>query len=121
VSEAPPGVLSRRSESLIAAGIGAGVPAQVPPTQASSCVHDWPSSHAVPSGAATLEQPPLSGLQTPTWQASGAVQVTGFDPVHTPDWHVSVCVHAFESLHALPSGRVGLEQVPVAVSHVPAS
>lgn len=28
----------------------------------------------------------------------------GSPPTHTPDWHVSVCVHAFPSLHAAPLG-----------------
>jgi hypothetical protein len=33
---------------------------------------------------------------------------------------VSVCVHALPSLHALPSGLAGFEQVPVAGLQVPA-
>jgi len=30
------------------------------------------------------------------------VQTTGLPPVHVPFWQVSVCVHAFESVHAVP-------------------
>jgi len=33
------------------------------------------------------------------------VQVTGLEPVHVPDWHVSVWVHAFPSLQVVPLGR----------------
>jgi len=37
-----------------------------------------------------------------------------------PAWHVSVCVQALPSLHAVPFGALGFEQVPVAGSQVPA-
>jgi hypothetical protein len=41
--------------------------------------------------------------------------------VHTPAWHVSSCVHALPSLHAVPFDFcVGGEQTPVAGLHVPA-
>jgi len=33
---------------------------------------------------------------------SEAVHVTGFEPVHVPLWHVSVCVQALPSLQAVP-------------------
>jgi len=49
------------------------------------------------------------------------VHTTGFFPVHTPPWQVSVCVQAFPSLHAVPSALAGLEHVPVAGSQVPAT
>jgi hypothetical protein len=48
------------------------------------------------------------------------LHVTGFEPVQTPVWHVSVCVHAFPSLHVVPFDAVGLEHAPVDVLHVPA-
>jgi hypothetical protein len=48
-----------------------------------------------------------------------AVHVPGFDPVHTPAWHVYVR-HMFEPLQAVPSGALGFEQTPVVESHVPA-
>jgi len=41
-------------------------------------------------------------------------------PLHTPPWHVSVCVQASPSLQAVPLGAAGFEHVPVAGSQVPA-
>ena len=49
------------------------------------------------------------------------VQVTGLRPVHAPAWHVSVCVHALPSLHAVPFVAAGFEHAPVAGLHVPAT
>jgi hypothetical protein len=75
----------------------------------------------MPFGAVGFAQTPVVGLHVPTtWHWSNAVHVTGFAPVHTPAWHVSVCVHALESLHADPSALAGFEH-PVAGSHVPAT
>jgi hypothetical protein len=48
------------------------------------------------------------------------VQTTGFEPTHTPDWHVSVCVQALPSLQVVPFVALGFEQTPVAGLHVPA-
>jgi hypothetical protein len=79
-----------------------------------------PPGQAVPSGALGFEQVPLVGLQTPaSWQASGAGQVTGLPPVHTPIWQVSVRLHALPSLQGVASGLSGLEH-PVAGLQVPA-
>ena len=39
--------------------------------------------------------------------------------MHAPLWHVSVCVHALPSLHAVPLASGGLEHSPVAGLHVP--
>ena len=47
--------------------------------------------------------------------------MTGFAPVHAPAWQLSVCVHAFPSLHVVPSAAAGLEHCPVDVLHVPAT
>jgi hypothetical protein len=44
-----------------------------------------------------------------TWHVSDGVQTTGFEPVHAPLVHVSVCVQASLSLQAVPSGAVGFE------------
>jgi hypothetical protein len=41
-------------------------------------------------------------------------------PLQLPLWQVSVCVHAFPSLQAVPLGLLGLEQAPVAGLQVPA-
>jgi len=97
-------------------------PVQTPAWQVSVCVQALPSLHAVPFGAFGFEQVPVVGLQVPaTWHWSLAEHVTGLVPVHVPTWHVSVCVQALPSLHAVPFGAFGLEQVPVAGSHVPAT
>jgi hypothetical protein len=70
---------------------------------------------------AGFEQTPVPVLHVPAvWHWSDAVHVTGFDPVQVPDWHVSVCVHAFPSAHVVPSALAGFEQTPVPVLHVPA-
>jgi hypothetical protein len=76
----------------------------------------------VPSGAFGVEQLPLAGLQLPArWHASLAAHVTGFEPVQTPPWQASVCVHALPSLHVVPSEAAGFEHVPEFGSHVPAT
>ena len=49
------------------------------------------------------------------------MHVTGLAPLHVPFWHVSACVHAFPSLHAVPFEAVGFEHVPVPGLHVPAA
>jgi hypothetical protein len=77
--------------------------------------------HGVPSFAAGLEQTPVPASHVPaTWHWSLAVQTTGLEPVHTPDWHVSVCVQAFWSLQGVLSGADGLVHMPVAGLQVPA-
>jgi hypothetical protein len=99
-----------------------GVPgSQLPSKQLSPVVQALPDTHEVPSGAAGLEHVPLDGLHVPaTWHGSLAVHVTGLDPVHAPDWQASAWVHAFPSLHGVPSGMVGLEHEPDVESHAPA-
>ena len=49
------------------------------------------------------------------------MHVTGFEPVHEPDWHVSVAVHAFPSLHDEPFALFGFVQIPVDVLQTPAT
>ena len=49
------------------------------------------------------------------------MQTVAVPGVHAPDWHVSPVVHAFPSLQLVPFAFAGFEQVPVAVSHVPAT
>jgi hypothetical protein len=73
------------------------------------------------AAATGLEQAPLDVLQVPaTWQASAAVHTTGFEPVHTPFWQVSVRVHALLSLQVVPLPATGFVQAPVPAVHVPA-
>jgi hypothetical protein len=76
---------------------------------------------AAPFGFTGFEQTPVPVLHTPaSWHWSLAVHTTGFDPVHTPAWQLSLCVHAFESLHVVPFAlRAG--QAPVVVLHAPVS
>jgi hypothetical protein len=98
------------------------LPLQTPARQLSVCVHELPSLHDAPSLFSGLEHTPVEVLQTPaSWHWSLAAQATGLAPVHTPPWHVSVCVHLSPSLHAVPSTFDGAEHVPVAESQVPAS
>src|SRR5229473_1630177 len=98
------------------------LPTQLPLWQVSVWVQALPSLHAVPSVAAGLEQMPVAGLHVPaTWHWSRAVQVMGLLPTQLPLWQVSVWVQALPSLHAVPSVAVGLEQIPVVGSHVPAT
>ena len=96
-------------------------PTQAPATQVSVCVHAFPSLQLVPSAATGLEHVPFAGLHVPAvWHWSLAVHDFGLPPTQAPATHVSVCVHAFPSLQAVPSAFVGLLQVPVAGLHVPA-
>jgi hypothetical protein len=81
------------------------LPVQTPAVHTSVCVHASPSWHAVPSETVGFEHMPVVGSQVPAvWHESLAAHTTGFEPVQTPAWHVSVCVHALPSLHAVPSG-----------------
>ena len=92
----------------------------MPVWHVSICVHASPSLHAVPLGALGFEQVPVAGSHVPaTWHWSLAVHVTGLEPVQTPVWQVSVWVQALPSLHDVPFGAIGFEQLPVAGSHVP--
>jgi len=99
----------------------------VPDTQAplaheSPVVHELPSSQLVPSLFTGFEQVPVAELQVPAvWHWSLATQDTGLPPVHVPDTHVSVWVHAFPSEHAVPSVFVGFEHTPFAGLQVPAA
>jgi hypothetical protein len=83
-------------------------PTHEPAWQVSLCVQAFPSLHADPSALAGLPHWPVVGLHVPAaWHWSGAEHVTGLAPTHAPDWHVSLCVHAFPSAasHAFAAGR----------------
>src|SRR3989441_129540 len=72
--------------------------------------------------SAGLEQLPVAGSHGPaTWHWSGAVQVTGLLPTQLPLGQVSVCVQSLPSLQGVPLVAVGVEQLPVAGLHVPAT
>jgi hypothetical protein len=96
-------------------------PRQTPLEHWSFVVAALPSLQAVPLALNGFEQTPVAVLHVPTvWHWSRAVQTTGFDPVHTPDWQVSVFMHALPSLHNVPSGTstsIGqIAEVPLHVS-----
>jgi len=75
----------------------------------------------VPSAFAGFEQAPVVVSHVPAlWHWSDAVHVTEFEPTHTPNAHLSVCVQAFPSLQVVPSALVGFEHTPVVVLQVPA-
>ena len=94
---------------------------QLPDWQVSVWVHRFESSHEVPLGFCGFVQFPVPGLQIPaSWHWSSGVQVIGFEPEQLPDWQVSVCVHRFESLQAVPFGFCGFEQLPVPELQMPA-
>src|SRR2546428_7222534 len=98
------------------------LPTQLPLWQVSVCVQALPSLHGVPLVAVGVEQLPVAGLHVPaTWHWSRAVQVTGLLPTQLPLWQVSVCVQTLPSLHGVPFVAVGVEQLPVAGLHVPAT
>lgn len=54
------------------------------------------------------------------WQESLAAHVTGLDPVQTPFWQESDCVHALPSEHVVPFAATGFEHWPVVELQVPA-
>ena len=98
-------------------------PVHVPLWQVSVCVQALPSLHVVPFGLAGFEQAPVrrvAGAGVVALIASPCT-TTGFAPVHAPAWQVSVCVQALPSLHVVPFGFAGFEQMPGAGSQVPAS
>jgi hypothetical protein len=108
-------------QASLAAHVTGLLPTHAPPWQLSLCVHAFPSLHAVPFAATGFEHAPVDGLHVPApWHWSLAARVTGLPPVRVPFSHVSVCVHAFPSLHAVPFAATGFEHAPVDGLHVPA-
>jgi hypothetical protein len=90
----------------------------------SVCVQALLSLHAVPFAfGVAAEHMPVPGLQVPgSLHWSPFVQTTGLLPTHEPAWHVSVCVQALLSLHAVPFGfGVAAEHIPVPGLQVPGS
>src|SRR5439155_9968343 len=76
----------------------------------------------LPSGLQGFVQVPVAWLHVPLlWHWSCAVQSTLFPYAPLFRSQASVCVQALPSLHVVPSGLAGFEQVPVAGLHVPAS
>jgi hypothetical protein len=95
---------------------------QKPTWQVSSSVQASPSEHGEPSATGGCEQKPVPGSQAPaSWHASSATHTTGSEPVQAPARHASLCVQAFPSVQAAPSGFAGDAHAPVAGSQTPAS
>src|SRR5262245_41607687 len=99
-------------------------PTQVPTWQVSVRVQASASSQAVPSATASegMQVPVAASQVLAVWHWSGAAgQTTGLVPTQVPAWQVSVWVQASASSQAVPSAAaLGVEQRPVATSHVPA-
>src|SRR5436309_783162 len=96
------------------------VPTQAPAWQVSVWVQASPSVQALPFALSGLEQVPFVGSQVPpTRRSSDPVQMTAFVPTQAPAWQVSLWVQASPSVHAVPFGLSGLEQVPFAGSQTP--
>ena len=95
-------------------------PVQVPDWQVSVWVQALPSLHVVPFAFAGFEHTPVEVLQIPSvWHWSDAEQTTGFAPLQTPAWQVSVCVQALPSLQVVPFAFAGFEHTPVEVLQIP--
>lgn len=109
--------LSLLHEQVFAPGV------QRPPRQASAVVQSRPSVQVVPLAWFGLVQIPEAGSQTPaTWQESSAAQVTVLIGVpHTPAWHFSPVVQRLASSQEAPSALLGLVQIPLARSQLPAT
>jgi hypothetical protein len=81
------------------------------------CSPDPAAPQLVPFGCVGVEHVPP--LHVPAvWQASIAGQAFCV-PEHTPLWHWTFTWHGSPSLHGVPFGCAGFEQVPVVGSHVP--
>jgi hypothetical protein len=100
-----------------------GVPlVHAPETQVSAVKHRFPVLQAVPSGASGLLHTPVAGLQVPAVvQGPVAVQVTGVPLAQVPATQVSPVKQRSPLVQAVPSGRAGLVQTPVAGLHTPAT
>jgi hypothetical protein len=93
-------------------------PVQTPPWHVSVCVHALPSLQLVPFAAFGFEHCPVLVSHVPAvWHWSSGMQLTGFEPVQTPFWQVSVCVHALPSLQGVPLVAAVLTHRPVSGLH----
>lgn len=81
-----------------------------------------PPEQAVPSGLTSPAlHAPVAGSQAPSSRHSSVEgHLTGSAPRHAPALHVSACVQALPSSHAVPSGSCGFEQAPGAGLRRPA-
>src|SRR5437762_3226404 len=105
------------AHELTTSGVGMSGGMSAPPSRTIRCTPVGPPVH-VPAGRYAVT-PRVSGMTD--IDPVGGPHATGLLPVHAPAWQVSVWVQASPSLHDVPSGAAGLEQAPVAGSHVPAT
>jgi hypothetical protein len=90
------------------------------PSQASPCVHAFPSSHAAPIDLFGYEHSPVIGSHVAaSWHASGAGHAL-LAPEQAPARQASFWVQASPSLQTAPSALMGLSQTPVIGLHAPA-
>jgi hypothetical protein len=106
---------------LLSLTVGAAPGVHVPDAlHVSAPLHALPSVHDVPAATGVCVTPP-EGVHASVVHGLLSSIATAPVPVQAPVWQVSVDVHALLSLHDAPSGLVGFEQLPVAVSQVPAT
>jgi hypothetical protein len=105
-------------QGLPSSQFGGGVPAQDPFWQTPVPLHTSPSSQ---EAVLLLCRHPTAGSQESSVQTLLSLQSAAGPATQVPFVQASVVVHALPSLHEAPFGLAGLEQRPVAVSHVPAS
>ena len=90
------------------------------PALHASVVQTFPSVQAFAS-LATNAHAPFAGLHASSVHGLESLQTIGFVPVQAPAWHVSLWVQALPSVHDVPLGALGFEQVPVPGLHTPAT
>jgi hypothetical protein len=105
-------------QTLLSSQTTGEAPAQLPPPHTSLVVQAFPSSQAF---VLFVKTQPVAGLQVSVVHALVSLQTTTAPPLHAPPPHVSLCVHASPSVHAVPSFAFGFEQTPVAGAQTPAT
>jgi hypothetical protein len=103
---------------VTAVGHAAAEPVQAETWVSRPPVHDA-GTHTVPA-LPGVKVHPVAGAQPSTVHPLLSLQASAGPPVHVPPTQVSLVVHAFPSLHVVPFGFTGFEQVPVDAEHVPA-
>jgi hypothetical protein len=79
-----------------------------------------PASSVVPASHSPMFLQPSMGSQVSVVQLFLSSQLRDSPLLHVPVWHVSWPLQMSPSAHAVPSGALGSEHVPVAGSQVPA-
>ena len=91
---------------------------QLPPEHVSPVVQALPSLHGF---VLFVKTQPLAGLQVSVVQTLLSLQTTAVPGWQMPPAQASPAVQALLSLHDVPPGAFGLEQIPVAGLQVPAT